>query len=122
MTMTQVAEEGPRVVLGADGSHSSQQTSPQRRIVLTMDLPSLCPLCDSERVHYTYLSCQEASGIGRLVFRCTDCRSYVEAPVSDFDPPTGGPQPASVYISTQRVEQIDAGKQQPTAPHRSQAR
>lgn len=94
MTMTQVGEEVRRAVVGADCSPLSRQALPQRRVALTMDLPSLCPLCDSALVNFTYLPGDDADIGGRLVFRCADCSTYVEALISDFDPPVTDPSPA----------------------------
>lgn len=86
-----------------------------------MDLPSVCPICDSERVNYTYLLRHDPAAPGTLVFRCADCRSYVESSITDFDPPADDPQPVAQSISAQRVQQVDAERQQPTVPQRSQA-
>jgi len=68
--------------------------SPRCRIVLTMDLPSVCPICDSERVNYTYVLRHDAAAHGTLVFRCADCGSYVESLITDFDPPADEPRSA----------------------------
>lgn len=53
-----------------------------------MDLPSVCPLCDSERVNCTFLSPGDADAPGTLVFSCPDCGSYVESLLSDLDATT----------------------------------
>ena len=69
-----------------------------------MDLPSVCPICDSERVNYTYLLRHDAAARGTLVFRCADCGSYVESLITDFDPPDDEPQSTPHSIPAQRLQ------------------
>lgn len=122
MTTTPVVEDERRISVGIDRSDSTQHVPSQRRIELTLDLPSACPLCDSENINYTYLPRADASARGTLVFRCTDCTSYVESLISDLDPPIDYPQPAAPPIPARRVAPIDAGRHQPTVAQRSRTR
>jgi hypothetical protein len=84
-----------------------------------MDLPSACPYCDSEHVNYTYLPGDESTGVGTLVFSCTDCASHVESPITDFEPPSNDPRYVPRDIPTQRPQpgaEADDHQQHPTPP------
>lgn len=119
MTTTPVVEDERRIHVGMDRSDSTQHVPAQCPIEVALNLPSACPLCDSEHISYTYLPRADTSGRGTLVFRCTGCASYIESLVSDLDPPIDCPMPASQSTPARHAEPIDAERHQPTAPQRS---
>jgi len=91
-----------------------------------MDLPSACPYCDSERVHYAYLPHDGAAtvAIGTIVFSCTECGSHVESPITDFQPPADDSQWAANSIPAQRLQphgQLDDHLQRPSTPRQAQS-
>lgn len=70
-----------------------------------MDLPSVCPYCDSEHASFTYRPVADAVGTGTLVFSCAQCGSHVESSVTSFEPPRDDPRwIAAPTIPTQRLE------------------
>jgi len=70
-----------------------------------MDIPSVCPYCDSEHVSYTYRPAADADATGTLVFSCTRCGSHVESPVTTFEPRRDDPRWVESAIPTQRLHQ-----------------
>ena len=57
-----------------------------------VDLPSVCPYCDSAELNYTYVRDVDPRQPARLVFTCRTCGSHVESDVTDIDPPVDDPR------------------------------
>ncbi len=70
-----------------------------------MDLPSVCPYCDSVEMNYTYLWHLDPREPARLVFTCRTCGSHVESDVTDFEPPVDDPRWTIATIPAHRTEQ-----------------
>lgn len=69
-----------------------------------MDLPTVCPYCDSERVTYRYRPAIGAVGVGAMVFSCADCGSHVESSVTSLDAPRDDPRWIAPAVPTQRLQ------------------